>query len=293
LNPAVLGVELLNEPFAGDIMRHPTLLGPGTADRDNLAPVYDALTAQLLEVAPDLVVFFAGLTWGRWGAGFTHAPANRSSHTAMAFHYYKPLDNLWLVGAQEQFSQNADDMTQLRTGGMVTEMFGPSCDASYSETAELAESYLQSYILWQYKLFCEESEESLRSVSQHAEFGACKTGGGCGFFDIDGTPKPGAFEGTARPYAMSVAGKLQYTRFKHKKFEMRFSVDGKAGATGHFKSFLFVSRKYTYPNGFRVTLTPPNVASYSNVPNRTNLLQIQVFPNVTAGVNVTVKIEPL
>ena len=32
---AVLGVELLNEPrpFAGDVLRHPTLLGPGDHDQ--------------------------------------------------------------------------------------------------------------------------------------------------------------------------------------------------------------------------------------------------------------------
>ena len=87
---AVLGVELLNEPFAGDIMRHPTLLGPGTADRDNLAPVYDALTAQLLEVAPDLVVFFAGLTWGRCShavlaCSSTYLAAELHAHNDIAY----------------------------------------------------------------------------------------------------------------------------------------------------------------------------------------------------------------
>ena len=112
------------------------------------------------------------------------------------------LDNIWLPAAKEQFKQNSEDMHTIHSGGMVTEMFGPSCDKSYAQTAvryehmqnmgteeydqALAEAHQTSYLLWQYKSFCEESERSVKSDSQHAEFGACKTGGGCGFFNNEG-----------------------------------------------------------------------------------------------------------
>lgn len=37
-NSYVLGYELINEPFFGDIFAHPSLLLPGEGDRVNLAP---------------------------------------------------------------------------------------------------------------------------------------------------------------------------------------------------------------------------------------------------------------
>ena len=41
LGAAVVGYELINEPFAGDVLRHPELLVPCVADRRNLQPAYD------------------------------------------------------------------------------------------------------------------------------------------------------------------------------------------------------------------------------------------------------------
>ena len=39
----ILGYELINEPWAGDIYADPGLLLPTTADKKNLQPVYDHL----------------------------------------------------------------------------------------------------------------------------------------------------------------------------------------------------------------------------------------------------------
>jgi endoglycosylceramidase len=39
-NEWVLGYELINEPWAGDVWAHPTLLVPGQADKKNLWPLY-------------------------------------------------------------------------------------------------------------------------------------------------------------------------------------------------------------------------------------------------------------
>lgn len=40
-NDNIIGYELINEPWAGNIFQNPTLLIPGVADREKLQPMYD------------------------------------------------------------------------------------------------------------------------------------------------------------------------------------------------------------------------------------------------------------
>lgn len=42
-NPFVVGFDPLNEPFPGNFIKNPSLLWPGNADRENLAPMYELL----------------------------------------------------------------------------------------------------------------------------------------------------------------------------------------------------------------------------------------------------------
>ena len=43
----LLGYELMNEPWCGDIFEDPSLLFPGIADRQYLEPMYDVLAAEI------------------------------------------------------------------------------------------------------------------------------------------------------------------------------------------------------------------------------------------------------
>mmetsp|Transcript_36033 Transcript_36033/g.50042 ORF Transcript_36033/g.50042 Transcript_36033/m.50042 type:complete len:84 (+) Transcript_36033:145-396(+) len=71
----VLGFELINEPFAGNIVRHPRLLLPGVADRVMLQPAYDTLGNMIREADEEAVLFFASVTWDDAVAvGFKHPP---------------------------------------------------------------------------------------------------------------------------------------------------------------------------------------------------------------------------
>ena len=89
--PEIIGLELLNEPFAGDLYHHPTIMvprpSPTNADRRNLQPAYEAIARALRQVNSDVLIFFAGVTWGDLGAGFTKPPDEKS---VLAFHYYDP-----------------------------------------------------------------------------------------------------------------------------------------------------------------------------------------------------------
>jgi len=285
---ALLGVELINEPFAGNTLANPTLLNPGVADQTNLLPAYDYLAKRIHSIAPNILVFFAGVTWGRWGTGFPHAPNKEPTLSVLAFHYYKPLDNVWLPGAEEQFRQNAEDEASLQVGGMVTEMFSPTCDASYSQTLDLAEQYSQSYILWQYKAFCEESEKTLHSKSQDGSFGSCKTGGGCGFFEQNGQPIAASFQETARTYATAVAGRYPQGKFDNSTgiFMLCFTVD-EAISSKTNTTEIFLSAEHFYSKGFIVEILPSGAARW-----QAGNSSIQVQAHVESGTNITVIVKP-
>ncbi len=57
-------MQIINEPFAGDIYRYPELLLPGVAGRRNLQQVYDAVAPAIRAQDPDHLVFYEPVTWG-------------------------------------------------------------------------------------------------------------------------------------------------------------------------------------------------------------------------------------
>merc|ERR1712023_341452 len=54
--PEILGIELMNEPFAGDFYHNPLMMVPWpdplSADRVNLQPAYDRVAVQVRKVDP-------------------------------------------------------------------------------------------------------------------------------------------------------------------------------------------------------------------------------------------------
>ena len=101
----IIGYELLNEPFAGDIYEDPLLLLPGNAGAQNLLPAYDKVAASIRAVDDETVILFEPTTWGMIfksadrfaGPGFSHVPggseyANRSAYS---FHYYCWLGRMY------------------------------------------------------------------------------------------------------------------------------------------------------------------------------------------------------
>ncbi len=66
-NSNVLGYELLNEPWAGDIFKDPSLVIPGEADRKNLAPFYTLLHNTIRQVDNEHIIFFEPGAWRGWG----------------------------------------------------------------------------------------------------------------------------------------------------------------------------------------------------------------------------------
>ena len=95
-HPAVIGYELLNEPWPGDVLKDPGLaLRPGVADRTLLGPMYDAAARAIHAADPTaLVLFQPSLTEATLGlpAGFEGPPGEASEkergRSAMSGHVY-------------------------------------------------------------------------------------------------------------------------------------------------------------------------------------------------------------
>ncbi|KAJ1471063.1 glycoside hydrolase superfamily [Baffinella frigidus] len=123
----ILGAELINEPWAGDVIHRPTLLLPKIADLKNFQPAYDKLAAALQAiwaVDPERLVFFAGITWDDRGSGFTHAPggAEVAARSVYCYHYYEYPSGPQVANtsAYHVTTQTAEAI-RLGTGAMLTE----------------------------------------------------------------------------------------------------------------------------------------------------------------------------
>ena len=94
--PGIIGYELINEPFAGDFYKDPTILLPGNAGSKNLARMYDTISAAVRPRDPRHIVFYEPVTWGMVlngkivGSGFSHVPGGDQfkNSSALSFHYY-------------------------------------------------------------------------------------------------------------------------------------------------------------------------------------------------------------
>ncbi|RYY86111.1 hypothetical protein EON63_06335, partial [archaeon] len=107
-----------------------------------------------------------------------------------------------------------ESYASIHTGMFLTEFerMQDNTDPSdpFLRTAQVADEYLTSWTMWEYKTFCLEDPASLAGDSQQAAFGSCKTGyGGHELWTVaEGQAQlnPVAGMKLARTYAQKVAG---------------------------------------------------------------------------------------
>lgn len=95
-NRDILGYEIINEPWAGNIYKKPSLLLPGIAGSSNLQPFYDEVVKYIRAEDDSHLVFYEPVTWGMIfngsvsGSGFTAVPggAEYAEKSVFSFHYY-------------------------------------------------------------------------------------------------------------------------------------------------------------------------------------------------------------
>ena len=262
--PHILGIEAVNEPFAGDVIHDPLLLRPMHADRVNLQHVYDVLAQQVWAADPARLFFFAGVPWADYGTGFARAPGGASNayRSVLVFHHYEVPWGPQLINSSFEHAQlYVQDAALLGTGLMLTE-FAEHCGTSFEgwdAVTGAADTHALSWISWEYKAFSKGAPFPTPE-SQWNDFGARKTGvGGC-LFDPAGGVRPLNVRAQARPYAPFVAGRLRTLEFEPLVARLYLAFEPQTDANLTHTSVIYVSKEHWYPHGYVVQVQPAGAA---------------------------------
>jgi len=247
---SVIGFELINEPFAGDVWGYPDLLIPWEADRNNLQPFYDTIVPMIRETNKNHLVFFEPVTWSSQPyndekVGFEHAPggAQYSNQSVFSYHFYNPPN---FGDKLSYFQRRTSAASDLQVGAMLTEFSVDDDLTNMADTASVAESFQNSWIGWEYKPFA----GSLAN-------GTC-TGCGLGPWNANGTVNWGIVKTLSRTYAQAVAGTVTQSLFNSTTAAYTLSYKTKKSCTTPTE--IYFNQPLHYPNGYQCTVTPSTSA---------------------------------
>eukprot|EP00475_Leptophrys_vorax_P035095 TRINITY_DN5745_c0_g1_i1.p1 TRINITY_DN5745_c0_g1~~TRINITY_DN5745_c0_g1_i1.p1 ORF type:complete len:531 (-),score=105.03 TRINITY_DN5745_c0_g1_i1:143-1735(-) len=236
----IVGYNLINEPFAGDIWQNPALLVPGVADTFNLQPLYNVVARAIREVDEDTLILFEGVTWDNLWLGFTDVPGGedyRNRSVLSYHHYYITEHGPNIVKIEPTVQQRLKDSARLKCGLMMTEVGTTTVPL---EDRHILDKFKQSVISWCYKRY----------------YGITGDGDTI-FLDPNGTMNMPLAYNMSRPYPAAVAG--QTVSWKHSTassgedhFEFQFILDPSIDSPSvvHFNSVLY------FRSGWMFTVSP-------------------------------------
>jgi endoglycosylceramidase len=302
-NPAVLGYELMNEPFAGDVYHDPTLFLPGVAGSKSLAPAYDVVADAIRSVDNTTMIFFEPVTWGMIhdspktiqkliSSGFDHVPGGDEygDRSVFSFHYYcffaKNGDGTTYPSMEKKacdeflgpavFDAVDETAKRLGSGSMMTEFggsfFSPDSNTPNGRSTEEfnwlmdeADRRLQSWTFWDIAHYYNYPEPTP----------------GCS----DGLDCPGV-KMLSRPYAQATAGTPTLMRFDTSSSVFAFSFDADASITAPTEIFL---PPHSYPEGYSIEIEAANSAAWDVCEDRPNVICVSVASDCTVTLTVSPK----
>lgn len=227
LGSAVLGYELMNEPWAGDVVQDILLIVPGVADMVNLQQMWEAGAAAIRSVDTDHAIWFEGVTWDWFGVGFTQVPGGDAwrNKSVLSYHFYTPPD----FNLDTQFAARLSDMQRLGCGGFLTEF---SMDASVMDKCD---DIAQGWMIWEYKPFLHN-----------------RTGWSSSIWFSNGSMDVAAASTLSRTYAQVVAGTLKVMRYSSADYSFILIFAGDPLVTANTTT-IYLNEDLHYPRGFTVT----------------------------------------
>lgn len=220
-NPYVVGFDPLNEPYPGKIVRHPTLLLPGNADRTLLAPMYTRLFETYQANDASSVMWFEPFMFpdvlgvGPFPVipvGFEAPPGGEigsSKHVLNDHSYCCSIPGVCADGEpstedagkclafhQKRLSIRNHDAERLGLPLVITE-FGAclteaNCTQEIRQVTETADTFLNGWAYWEFKTY----KDLTTSAGTGAE----------GFYNKDGTLQSWKVKALARTYFMATQG---------------------------------------------------------------------------------------
>ncbi|XP_064387797.1 endoglycoceramidase-like [Halichondria panicea] len=297
-NEYVLAYELLNEPWAGDVYRHPDQLEPHVADAKNLQPMYKKLHESIRKYDQKHIIMFeptiiitsvpvggfanTGLSEGPGGPAF-------NDRQALSYHLYcvfldshgQPSNTRFCDASnKEVVGIRMDDAKKLGVAGFLTE-WGAYDDATYPgskpyedalDILRLADQHLQSWTYWQYKGYGDFTTQS-SSASE-------------GLWFMNGSLQTHKLELLTRTYAKAVSGDFVSQTFSPETGNFLLSFIART-KLAHAPSLIYLNEDIHYPNGFTVSVSPSGAAVYST---SHNTIELSLSETVMDGQVLTVEI---
>lgn len=310
----VLGYELLNEPWAGDVYHSPKNFLPKYVEKKYLQPMYEYLHKEIRTVDNDKVIFFEGLTIDYWENGFTAGPGGESynDRQALAYHIYCPTtSNDTDINFKHQlvcnviddyfFDRRVRDAQRLGVQMIMTE-FGAAKDIKndlglLQRLCELTDKFQQSWMYWQFKYY-----QDITTCTPEGE----------SLYDANGQVSQHKIEILSRTFPQAVAGSIVSYKYHilSKKFELDYvpisteSVKSLVPSNNNngYKTWIYVNRDFIYPNGVNVKIS--NNASVdlndyfqvncpikrSNQPERLEIQQLKAL-EFNNGTSISLNVE--
>lgn len=254
-SPYVLGYEIINEPWAGDIYKHPkALLEPGYADQQFLFPMYQKVYNAIREVDTEHIVFFESAVSDEYPCGFPSGPGGPEADEVQAYSYHvycgptdangdptKPL--LCNYTDDYIFDVKQYDHKRMGVAGFMTEfgaMLGTQAGIdSLHYLLGKADHSLQSWAYWQYKTY----EDITTASSSGAES-----------FYVNGTLDYNKVRALSRTYARATAGVPTVQFFDPITAVFQLGFDIVEGLTSDITE-IYINTDYYYPSGYSLSLT--------------------------------------
>jgi endoglycosylceramidase len=269
----ILGYEIMNEPWPGDIYRHPTLLVPGQADKQNLAHVYDVVSyiiytsvtvccnniykvsKAIWDVDPCHNVYFEPVTWDEWTVGFDTVPGGTSnSHrSVLSYHFYVPPD----ISSVISFYYIVKDLNKLGSAGFLTEFYASSSNTE--KVLDEADSHLQSWMAWEMSVL---------------------------YYD-NRTLNTQVVSSLSRSYPQAVAGitnTFSYNKETH-KFSLVYTLT--KDCTSNVTE-IYINEEMHYSKGYDVDIKPVNAIKWYS-PSRNRII-VTHNPSLSPGTKIQVDI---
>jgi len=291
--PGVLGYEIINEPFAGDIWHNPLLIVPGHADKVNLYPMYMDAANAIRKNDNETVIFFEKTIVNAIGAlGFPTVPGGDDyrDRSVYSWHNYcgtvdrsgNPRSFLVCEGEQEvQWAQDLHDIDVTQCGSFLTE-FGAVSGNNTKSLEDLewvvdsADKALQSWAYWQYKSFID-----ITTASNERE----------SFYWSDGSLQTDKVDVLSRVYARAIEGVPTSMSYDRKKGTFSLVYQSIRAASDDAATEIYVA-PLTVRQGkqINVDVIPENSATVTfNEDN--SVAFVKLSSSVTDGTTIAIDIS--
>ncbi|KAJ5067604.1 cellulase [Anaeramoeba ignava] len=284
----VIGYELINEPFFGDIYTHPSLLVSGNAEKERLMPMYKMLYEQIRVKDPSHIVLFDDILGQLINGGFDSGPGGFEDNDKQLYSYHiycitkkesgEPSNLLFCNITDQIFWDLAQyERDRMKIGGILTEFGADDQDVSSLEALNYvemnADKQLQSYFYWQFKFF--DDITTTASVSES-------------FYFPNGTLKTGKVKTLSRTYAQAIQGIPMMMNFDPitSKFQFKFQFNSSIP----LQTEIYLNEEYYYPNGFSVNISPNGVQWTHPEENKIEIIVPEVIQPDLNGHNITFSI---